>query len=122
MEDTSWCPTPGCRVVFAFDAALTEYKCPTCLKHYCLSCKCEFHTGVSCEDYKGMANLSEEERAFMMCVKGAKYKQCPSCKFWVEKSTGCDHMTCRCKYQFCYICGGKYNHCKCVGGGGSDED
>jgi len=23
-------------------------------------------------------------------------------------------MTCRCKYQFCYKCGGKYGDCECV--------
>ena len=25
-------------------------------------------------------------------------------------------MTCRCKYEFCYICGGKHGACACVGG------
>lgn len=23
-------------------------------------------------------------------------------------------MTCRCKYEFCYKCGGKYRECECV--------
>ena len=23
-------------------------------------------------------------------------------------------MTCRCGYQFCYICGGKYQDCECT--------
>jgi len=114
--DTSWCPTPGCQAVFAFDEALTNYKCPTCKKHYCLRCKCEMHTGVSCEEYRSMAHLSEDDKKFMVLAKGAKYKQCPSCKFWVEKNEGCDHMTCRCKYQFCYVCGGKYGACRCNGG------
>ena len=41
-------------------------------------------------------------------VKGSRIKQCAQCKFWVEKAEGCNHMTCRCKYQFCYICGGKW--------------
>ena len=40
-------------------------------------------------------------------------KQCPSCKFWVEKNKGCDHMTCRCTYQFCFRCGAKYGQCHC---------
>jgi len=69
-----------------------------------------------------MANLSEEDRNFLVCVKGAKYKQCPSCKFWVEKNDGCDHMTCRCKYEFCYVCGGKYNRCKCQGFVNEEEE
>ena len=62
-----------------------------------------------------MAQLDDEDKKFMMLAKGAKFKQCPSCKFWVEKNEGCDHMTCRCKYEFCYVCGGKYNKCKCKG-------
>lgn len=30
----------------------------------------------------------------------------------VERSQGCNHMTCLCKYQFCYICGQRWtsNH------------
>ena len=27
---------------------------------------------------------------------------------------GCDHMVCRCKYEFCYKCGGKYPDCECA--------
>lgn len=86
MEDTSWCPTPGCSAVFTFDEQLTEYACPTCKNKYCLRCKCEFHTEFTCEEYKEVAKLSENDKKFMFLVKGAKYKQCPNCKFWVEKN------------------------------------
>jgi len=51
----------------------------------------------------------------MKFVKGKKFKQCPKCKYWVERATGCDHITCRCRYEFCYKCGGKYRECECVG-------
>jgi hypothetical protein len=51
---------------------------------------------------------------FMDHALGNKLKQCPSCKFWVEKSEGCDHMTCRCSFEFCYICGGVYQQCECM--------
>ena len=27
----------------------------------------------------------------------------------IEKDQGCNHMTCRCKYQFCYVCGLDWN-------------
>lgn len=33
-------------------------------------------------------------------VMGVKAKQCPSCHEHIEKNGGCDHMTCRCKYEF----------------------
>lgn len=27
----------------------------------------------------------------------------------VEKVEGCNHITCKCKYEFCYLCGGAWN-------------
>jgi hypothetical protein len=32
----------------------------------------------------------------------------------VELSTGCFHMTCRCKAQFCYLCAARWKSCACV--------
>ena len=33
-------------------------------------------------------------------------KACPSCGVAIEKSMGCNHMTCsKCKGHFCWICG-----------------
>ncbi|ETW87498.1 hypothetical protein HETIRDRAFT_378542 [Heterobasidion irregulare TC 32-1] len=35
---------------------------------------------------------------------------CPGCQIKVEKSIGCNHMTCaKCKQHFCYRCGAKLN-------------
>lgn len=47
-------------------------------------------------------------------MRGMKFKQCPFCRFWVEKTEGCDHMRCRCGKEFCYKCGGIYGHCRCM--------
>ena len=37
-----------------------------------------------------------------------RYRQCRRCKFIIEKSAGCNHMRCRCGYQFCYVCGKRW--------------
>ncbi|KIJ68739.1 hypothetical protein HYDPIDRAFT_81319 [Hydnomerulius pinastri MD-312] len=35
---------------------------------------------------------------------------CPGCEIHIEKSVGCNHMTCwKCHTHFCYRCGGKIN-------------
>ena len=33
------------------------------------------------------------------------WRRCYKCRNLVELTQGCTHMTCRCKAQFCYICG-----------------
>ena len=79
-----------------------------CKNHYCLNCKVKFHTGQSCKEYQLSHTEDKNEAAFKKFVKGKKYKQCPFCSRWVEKSMGCNHMTCVCKKHFCYKCGGVY--------------
>jgi hypothetical protein len=74
----------------------------------------EWHKDMTCKEYKISATTSEDDEKFMAFVKGKKFKQCPKCKFWVEKNEGCDHMTCKCKFEFCYKCGGIYMKCECV--------
>merc|ERR1712048_940574 len=36
-------------------------------------------------------------------------RTCSNCKHAVHKYSGCNHMTCRCSHQFCYLCGGVWN-------------
>merc|ERR1719461_2273232 len=48
----------------------------------------------------------------------ANAKPCPRCKTLIQRSYGCNHMTCDiCKHEFCYVCmanwkrcGAQYNH------------
>ncbi|KAL4473480.1 hypothetical protein ABPG74_022344 [Tetrahymena malaccensis] len=93
-DQASWCPTPDCQFAFILDDDQTILDCPCCKKIYCLSCK-------------------EDDKQFESFVRGKKFKQCSQCRMWVEKSDGCDHMTCRCGNQFCYKCGGPYKQCLC---------
>jgi len=54
---------------------------------YCLSCKVEYHDNITCKNYKELTNVDYLDSQFENFVKGKKFKQCPKCKFWVEKST-----------------------------------
>jgi hypothetical protein len=116
MEDMTCCPTPDCSYVFSKQGQITMFVCPVCKHEYCLQCKCSYHGGKSCEDYQRDKLYDPSDQAFIEFAKGAKYKTCARCKFWVEKSEGCDHMTCRCGYEFCYVCGGVYMQCACQAG------
>lgn len=41
-------------------------------------------------------------------------KQCSNCKTVVERIDGCNHMTCQCLYEFCYVCGAGWNPKDCA--------
>ncbi|KAJ2898821.1 E3 ubiquitin-protein ligase rbrA like [Zalerion maritima] len=41
------------------------------------------------------------------------WKRCTSCGVLVEHRDACQHMTCRCGAQFCYVCGLVWRTCSC---------
>lgn len=95
-SSTAWCPTAGCPAVFCFDEQLDNYRCPACKKHYCLRCKCEYHSGMTCAEYRINNSFDRNDEEFLRFVQGSKYKQCPKCKYWVERMDGCSTMSCKC--------------------------
>ncbi|TNV85133.1 hypothetical protein FGO68_gene4724 [Halteria grandinella] len=117
QDDISWCPTANCDYAFVYVKGRDnkDFTCTKCHKNYCLDCRADFHKGISCQEYKSIKGGEKEDEAFREFAKGSKLKQCPFCKFWVEKSQGCDHMRCRCGKEFCYKCGGVYQRCACMG-------
>jgi len=111
----SCCPTPDCPYLFFFTEGEFDFQCQTCKKRYCLRCQVTYHAGSTCEDYRKWAKENgKAEELFSDFVVGAKFKMCPGCKKWVEKTAGCDHIRCRCGFEFCYKCGGIYLKCECV--------
>ncbi|CAD8178197.1 unnamed protein product [Paramecium octaurelia] len=112
QKEYSCCPTADCAYFF-IAGDNPHFVCPVCDKAYCLECKIEYHNKHSCQEYRDKLMTKSDEAKFQNFVKEANYKQCPNCKVWIEKNKGCDHMICKCKFEFCYNCGGEYNKCKC---------
>ena len=104
-DEYSSCPTPGCEYMFFFNNGEFNFLCPLCTKHYCLNCKDEWHVNMTCQQYRDSRDINKLDKQFFDFVKGAKFKMCPRCKYWVEKNQGCNHMRCRCGADFCYLCG-----------------
>ncbi|KAF3012332.1 hypothetical protein E8E14_004272 [Neopestalotiopsis sp. 37M] len=44
------------------------------------------------------------------------WKRCHRCRALVEHREACQHMTCRCGAQFCYVCGAPWRTCGCTEG------
>jgi hypothetical protein len=69
------------------------------------------HPGQTCRQYERAHRAEEKATAAAI---GAFARPCPGCKQPIEKSGGCNHMTCPnpgCGVSFCWLCGRK------IGGG-----
>ena len=52
---------------------------------------------------------SLKKELFSGIWKRLRTKRCPKCRIRIQKTGGCQHMTCqRCKYEFCWICAKKH--------------
>ncbi|KAK4124850.1 hypothetical protein N657DRAFT_569954 [Parathielavia appendiculata] len=76
-----------------------EALCKTCKTRACVMCKRNAHQlGQDCpEDF--------ESNAVLKLGESSGWRRCYKCRALVELAHGCTHITCRCKAQFCYICG-----------------
>ena len=41
-------------------------------------------------------------------VKEKGWRQCKKCNSIIELGRSCIHMSCKCGYEFCYVCGVKF--------------
>ncbi|KAI0846784.1 hypothetical protein F5Y00DRAFT_264196 [Daldinia vernicosa] len=73
----------------------------------CIICRGQQHEGDNCPEDRDMMKtdeLAEEEG----------WKRCYGCHAYVEHREACQHMTCRCGAEFCYVCGARWRTCACT--------
>eukprot|EP01106_Pelomyxa_sp_JSP_P001059 TRINITY_DN1157_c0_g1_i6.p1 TRINITY_DN1157_c0_g1~~TRINITY_DN1157_c0_g1_i6.p1 ORF type:complete len:167 (-),score=40.98 TRINITY_DN1157_c0_g1_i6:62-562(-) len=114
MPDLRWCPKPKCgNAMIVGGGLMTRCTNPRCRFTFCINCKEEWHSEISCEQYqKWKEENSEEDSRYNVWVRQHS-KLCPKCHAAIEKNGGCNHMTCKsCQHQFCWLCLADYtsNH------------
>ncbi|KAI1468567.1 uncharacterized protein F4812DRAFT_427308 [Daldinia caldariorum] len=80
--------------------------CSHCGYRTCMICKGATHNGDCPED--------EQLNQVIELATEHRWQRCQRCWAMVELNTGCNHMTCRCGFQFCYVCGDRWKTCECV--------
>lgn len=102
----------------------TEHKykiqCSKCQFVWCFKCHAPWHEGLKCRDYRKGDKLL---RDWASVVKHGQRnaQKCPRCKIHIQRTEGCDHMTCtQCNTNFCYRCGERYRHVRFFGDHTSD--
>ncbi|XP_045787344.1 E3 ubiquitin-protein ligase RSL1-like isoform X1 [Trifolium pratense] len=110
-----YCPFKDCSAMLLDENEgvedIRESECPFCHRLFCASCHVPWHPGIGCEEYQKL-NVDERGSDDLVVRELANQKQwrrCPTCKFYVEKNGGCLHITCRCRFEFCYACGEQWS-------------
>ncbi|KAG0003099.1 hypothetical protein BGZ79_001697 [Entomortierella chlamydospora] len=58
-------------------------------------------------------SIVELDKAAADTISKNGWKLCSRCGAVVERAWGCVHITCICRYEFCYTCGEKWRTCRC---------
>lgn len=149
MNDVFYCPRPSCQCVTLKEEDSNMSLCPKCRFAFCVLCKRAWHGVSPCKllpgdlrelratwetlDNEGRHAMERQygktklEQAFQeldssIWLEG-NAKQCPNCDSKIEKTDGCNKMTCtQCRSHFCWLCDAKlpqhdpYGHFRLVGG------
>ena len=89
-----------------------SFECPSCKVKHCLVCSriwtqsVRSHEGHGCNAWGYI--LDEEGKSNELWISH-NTKRCPKCSANIQKRDGCNHMTCRCGFEFCWLCGAAYS-------------
>lgn len=97
------CPGPSCPVVVYFPTAPQKIplSCVQCSTSFCFGCGESPHQPARCTSFNEWNQIFGSSTYWVQ----KNSKPCPSCQVPIEKSEGCNHMTCsRCSANFCWLC------------------
>lgn len=102
-ENFRYCPSPNCEMIYRVGTG-RMHTCPRCVLVTCTSCHSQGgHPGMSCAEYKARGSGTSDADKELMRSLGIK--ECPKCKTAIEKTEGCNHMTCGgCGTHICWKC------------------
>lgn len=108
-----YCPFNDCSAMLVNDTgmAIKKTECPACRRLICAKCHVPWHTEFTCQEFEriGVEGEGREDVLVEELAKKKSWRKCPNCKMCVEKSEGCLHITCRCGFEFCYMCGSQWD-------------
>jgi hypothetical protein len=101
------CPSKSCsNIVQVIGSGIDNVRC-RCGHQFCIDCKQEPHFPATCTSYRAYIDEAQQN-GDLITDPNAKYivqgRNCISCNEFIEKNGGCNHMTCRCGAEFCWLC------------------
>ncbi|KAK7969030.1 hypothetical protein PG988_008103 [Apiospora saccharicola] len=113
VSERVYCHRPDCSAWLRpdrIDRALDVARCDAG-HSTCTLCRGERH---ELTNGRGACPQDRDIQRTEELAEEAGWKRCVGCHAYVEHSDACQHMTCRCGAQFCYVCGGRWRTCGCT--------
>jgi len=118
-----FCTTPDCPSIYEVSTSGRLFVCGSCSLELCTTCHLEYHPYLSCEEYREFKQ--DPDASLKEWCKGKEdVKRCPGCGFTIEKTEGCNHISCKCGKHICWVCvesfdtsDSCYSHLRAVHGG-----
>ncbi|KAI1735940.1 hypothetical protein F4680DRAFT_461409 [Xylaria scruposa] len=109
VADRIYCSQPECSLFIRPEYVIPAHDLARCTDgHYtCTICRNAQHEGDACPQDKDVLRTNE-----LAAEEG--WKRCYGCRAYVEHREACQHMTCRCGAEFCYVCGARWRTCACT--------
>ncbi|KAI0100676.1 hypothetical protein GGR51DRAFT_349885 [Nemania sp. FL0031] len=114
-----WCLNPKCGAGQIYSSGCEKAKCYACKHSSCARHDVPWHSGETCRDYDKRTHRQRKNRKLSEKHVRKTTKPCPGCKKDVNKYSGCDHITCVCGHEWCWLCFAAYTrdnsnrlHCK----------
>ncbi|KAG9235906.1 hypothetical protein BJ875DRAFT_421067 [Amylocarpus encephaloides] len=105
--DRTYCSNALCSTFIHPKGIMNEQAtCPDCSTITCTLCKATSHGGDCPADTALQQVLQTADEN--------GWQRCYSCRRLVELDVGCNHITCHCGAQFCYICAQRWKTCACA--------
>ncbi|KAL3701777.1 hypothetical protein R1sor_019799 [Riccia sorocarpa] len=107
-------------IIIPGELVVASAECMECHRLFCTECLVPWHADMTCQQYKRLppGERDADDVKLKTLASGNKWQQCKKCRLMIELAYGCNHITCRCGHEFCYICGASWANkratCRCA--------
>ena len=88
------------------------YFCGLCLRPWSNFYTGKNHSGTSCSRYNRQFESIDggNDDGYAAVAFSSNARRCPGCSIRIQRSEGCNHMTCPCGMEWCYVCGKNWSN------------
>lgn len=97
------CYTPDCKMIYAVSEVGERFCCGLCGVSICTKCHVQYHDNLTCAMYQSLKREDSDIQKWIM-EDTERRKCCPNCHVGIEKVAGCNHVSCRCGVNICWVC------------------